>query len=53
MKQQFKLSTKQLVFLALMAAMIAGFRDANGRILTAARYENSVYQVFRPEVAGG
>ena len=27
--------------------------DSNGRILTAARYENSVYQVFRPEVAGG
>ena len=28
-------------------------RDANGRVLTAVRYENSVYQVFRPEVAGG
>lgn len=27
--------------------------DANGRIVTASRYENSVYQVFRPEVAGG
>lgn len=27
--------------------------DANGRIVTAVRYENSVYQVFRPEVAGG
>ena len=27
--------------------------DSNGRVLTAVRYENSVYQVFRPEVAGG
>ena len=27
--------------------------DADGRIVTAVRYENSVYQVFRPEVAGG
>lgn len=27
--------------------------DANGRVLTAGRYENSVYQVFRAEVAGG
>ncbi len=31
----------------------SGVRDANGRILTAIRYENSVYQLFRPEVAGG
>ena len=28
-------------------------RDANGRILTSVRYENSVYQLFRAEVAGG
>lgn len=28
-------------------------RDSNGRVLCALRYENSVYQVFRPEVAGG
>ena len=27
--------------------------DANGRVLTALRYENSFYQVFHPEVAGG
>lgn len=27
--------------------------DSNGRVLTSVRYENSVYQVFRPEVAGG
>ena len=27
--------------------------DANGRVLTACRYENSVYQVFRAGVAGG
>lgn len=28
-------------------------RDANGRVLQSRRYENSVYQVFHPEVAGG
>lgn len=27
--------------------------DANGRVVTAVRYENSVYQVFRPGIAGG
>lgn len=27
--------------------------DANGRVLTACRYENSVYQLFRAGVAGG
>lgn len=27
--------------------------DANGRVLSAMRYENSFYQVFRAEVAGG
>lgn len=30
-----------------------GGRDANGRVLTAARYAASVYQVFRAEAAGG
>lgn len=28
-------------------------RDANGRVLTHARYEKSVYQLFRMEVAAG
>ena len=28
-------------------------RDANGRVLSSRRYENSFYPVFRPEVAGG
>ena len=28
-------------------------RDANGRVLQAKRYENSFYQVFHPEIAGG
>ncbi len=28
-------------------------RDANGRVLVCKRYENSVYQLFRQEVAGG
>ena len=30
-----------------------GRRDANGRVLTAPRYAQSVYQVFRAEAAGG
>ena len=30
-----------------------GRRDANGRVLTAPRYAQSVYQVFRAETAGG
>jgi len=29
------------------------YADSNGRILRALRYENSFYQLFRPEVAGG
>ena len=28
-------------------------RDSNGRVLGVRRYENCVYQLFRPEVAGG
>lgn len=39
--------------LLLCAVFLPGARDANGRVLTAVRYENSVYQLFRPEVAGG
>ena len=35
------------------ACLFTGLRDANGRIVSASRYENSVYQLFRPEVAGG
>lgn len=42
-----------LPVLFLCAALFCGVRDANGHVLTAARYENSVYQVFRPETAGG
>ena len=30
-----------------------GRHDANGRVLTAPRYAQSVYQVFRVEAAGG
>ena len=30
-----------------------GRHDANGRVLTAPRYAQSVYQVFRTELAGG
>lgn len=37
----------------LCAVLLTGTRDANGRVLSAVRYENSVYQLFRPEVAGG
>jgi len=39
--------------LLLCAVILTGARDANGRVLTAVRYENSVYQLFRAEVAGG
>lgn len=42
-----------LPVLFMCAALFLGVRDANGHVLTAVRYENSVYQVFRPEVAGG
>lgn len=44
-----------LVVLLLSPALplLAARRDANGRVLQAKRYENSFYQVFRQEVAGG
>ena len=32
---------------------VQGMRDSNGRVLCALRYEDCVYQVFRPETAGG
>ncbi len=35
------------------AAPLSALRDANGHVLSAVRYEDSVYQLFRPEVAGG
>ena len=41
------------VLLAAAVCCLCCVCDSNGRVLTAARYENSVYQVFRPEVAGG
>ncbi len=34
-------------------ALLPQHRDANGRVIRGGRYENSVYQVFRPETAGG
>jgi len=42
-----------LPVLLLCTALVSCARDANGRVLSAVRYENSVYQLFRPEVAGG
>lgn len=51
--------TEMLFFFALLgisflAAVSPAHKcDSNGRVLTSARYENSVYQLFRPEVAGG
>ena len=42
-----------LPLLCLCAVPPDGVRDANGRVLCALRYENSVYQLFRPEIAGG
>lgn len=42
------------IFASALYALCAPLsRDANGRVLTAMRYENSFYQVFRAEVAGG
>ena len=49
----FRLILSALPLLSLCAVPIAGVRDANGRVLCSLRYENSVYQLFRPEVAGG
>lgn len=44
-----------LAILCLAAALpiLNREKDANGRVLCAVRYENSFYQVFRQEVAGG
>lgn len=44
-----------IILFAATALVLPTFltRDANGRVLTAMRYENSYYQVFRQEVAGG
>lgn len=44
-----------LIFFATAALALPLLRicDANGRILNARRYEDSYYQVFRQEVAGG
>jgi len=42
-----------LLTLASAALLLLPQCDSNGRVLTAARYENSVYHLFRPEVAGG
>ena len=42
-----------LICLLAGGLILPGLRDSNGRILRHARYERCVYQVFRPEVAGG
>ena len=44
-----------LLLLALLPALplLTVKRDANGRVLQARRYENSFYQLFRQEIAGG
>ena len=44
-----------LLLLSLIPSipLLAARRDANGRVLQAKRYENSFYQLFRQEVAGG
>ena len=52
-RDEVKLPVCLLAAAVLCACLFTGLRDANGRILNAARYENSVYQLFRPEVAGG
>lgn len=42
-----------LFMLALLPALLIRCRDANGRVVRTKRYVGSVYQVFRPEAAGG
>lgn len=42
-----------MLCLSMALPVLTKKRDANGRILQAARYENSFYLVFRQEVAGG
>ena len=53
-----RLPTARVVLLPLIALLAIGLcfksgRDANGRVLSAKRYENSFYPVFRQEIAGG
>lgn len=52
-RTQMRLVIFALPLLGLCGAPFICKRDANGRVLTARRYENSVYQLFRPETAGG
>lgn len=42
-----------LISLISLALCLKNRRDANGRVLSAKRYENSFYPVFRQEIAGG
>lgn len=52
--QLFREAALALLFvLALLPTFHIRCRDANGRVVRTKRYVGSVYQVFRPEAAGG
>ncbi|MDD3335991.1 MAG: hypothetical protein PHI98_10815 [Eubacteriales bacterium] len=42
-----------VLFTLSFLPLLTSKRDANGRVLQSKRYENSFYQLFRQEVAGG
>ena len=50
---EWKLAVWSAVLAICCMAASAAQRDANGHVLRSVRYENSVYQLFRPEMAGG
>lgn len=50
---EWKLAVCAAALAICRMAASAAQRDANGHVLRSVRYENSVYQLFRPEMAGG
>lgn len=51
--EEIPLQARQQHQPAINGIVRSAFSDSNGRVLCAPRYENSFYQLFRPEVAGG
>lgn len=51
--QHARLALLPVLTLMALTLPVCFKRDANGRVLSARRYENSFYQLFRQEVAGG
>ena len=50
---EWKLAVCAAALAVCCMAASAAPHDANGHVLRSVRYENSVYQLFRPEMAGG